>query len=221
MIQYRRPEKNELKAIAKMSAVTFSDYPMFHEIRDEFSDMDSFITLMSEVQHVFLKAYYKNADFFVGEENGEMKSFAVLIPPHSSKVNIFDYFLSGAFKLLGKTSLRKLLKLVNIVEEGHGPISEIKEKSWMLEILAVDKSCRGQRLGTKMLNDCIIPHIAKQSSGTKPETFVTFTNTEGNQKFYLKNGFTEFDYTTIQRNGQTIGNWSFRMTIDPAQSATH
>ncbi|MCR6109928.1 GNAT family N-acetyltransferase [Bacillus sp. A301a_S52] len=218
MIEYRRPEMKELKGIAKMSAITFGDYPIFHEFSNEFSNMDSFIDLMSEVQHVYLKAYYKNADFFVGEENGQIKSFAVLIRPNSSKVSIFDYFLSGAFKLLRKASLRKLLKLLNILEEGHGPISEIKEQSWVLESLAVDKSCRGQQLGTKMLNDCIIPYISKQSSGTK-ETFVTFTNTERNKKFYLKNGFTEFDYTPIERKGTTIGNWSFRMTIDPARPA--
>lgn len=80
----------------------------------------------------------------------------------------------------------------------------------------MDKNCRGQQLGTKMLNECAIPYIIEQSSSTKPETFITFTNAEINKNFYLKNGFTEFDYKTINWNDTTIGNWSFRMTINPA-----
>lgn len=216
MIQYRRPKFEELKAIAKMCALTFGEYPIFHEIRSEFHDLDSFIDFMSEVQHVYIRAYYKNSEFFVGEENGKIKSFAILVRPHSSNISIFKYFCSGAFKLLKKANLTKLLKFLNVLEEGHRPCNGIKEHSWVLESLAVDKSCIGQQLGTKMLNECIIPYISEQSCGTKPETFITFTNTEINRKFYLKNGFTEFDYTTIQMNGTTIGNWSFRMTINPA-----
>ncbi len=180
-----------------------------------FNNLDSFIDFMSEVQHVYIKAYYKNSEFFVGEENGKIKSFAIVVPPHSSNISLFKYFSSGAFHLLKKVSFIKLLKFLNVLEEGHRPCSGVKEHSWVLEALAVDISCIGQQLGSKMLNECIIPYISKQSCGTKPEAFITFTNTEINRRFYLKNGFTEFDYTTIQSNGIAIGNWSFRMTINP------
>ena len=70
-------------------------------------------------------------------------------------------------------------------------------------------------MGSKMLNECIIPYIKEQCIGDEPETFITFTNTEINKKFYLKNGFTEFDYTTIQMSDSAVGNWSFRMNVNP------
>ncbi|WP_148302614.1 GNAT family N-acetyltransferase [Caldalkalibacillus mannanilyticus] len=179
--------------------------------------MDSFTNFMSDVYLVYIKTYSKNNECFVGEENGKIKSVAMIARPHSPDINLLDYFRSGAFKLLKKISLLpKLLKFLDVLEEGHKPCNGIKEHSWMLEFLAVDKFCKGQQLGTKMLNECVIPYIMNQSCGTKPVTFITFTNTEINSRFYLKNGFTEFDYTTIQRNGKEIGNWSFRMTINPA-----
>lgn len=216
MIKYRRPKLEELKDIARMCALTFAEYPIFYEIRSGFNNLESFIDFMSNFQHVFLKTHYKNSECFVGEENGKIKSYAVIVRPHSSPISILDYIWSGGFKLLKKVSLPRLLRFLNVLEEGHRPCNGIKKHSWSLEFLAVDKSCKGQQLGTKMLKECVIPFIMEQSFGTKPVTFVTFTNTESNSKFYLKNGFTEFDYTTIERNGTTIGNWSFRMIINPA-----
>lgn len=215
MFKYRRPKLEELKDIARMSALTFGEYPLCDEIRSRFNDFDSFIDFMSDAYHVYIKAFHKNNECFVGEEDGKIKSFAMIARPHSLDISILEYFRSGAFKLLKKISLPGLLKFLSVLEEGHKPCNGLKEHSWLLEFLAVDKSCKGQQLGSKMLKECVIPYIMEQSSGTKPVTFITFTNTVMNSKFYLKNGFTEFDYMTIERNGKTIGNWSFRMSIDP------
>jgi ribosomal protein S18 acetylase RimI-like enzyme len=216
MIKYRRPKLAELKDIARMCALTFAEYPIFYEIRSAFNNLESFIDFLSNFQYVFLKTHYKKSECFVGEENGKIKSYAVIARPHSSSISILDYVWSGGLKLLKKVSLPRLMRFLNLQEEGYRPCNGIKKHSWFLEFIAVDKSCKGQQLGTKMLQECVIPFIMEQSYGTKPETFVTFTNTENNSKFYLKNGFTEFDYTTIKRNGTTIGNWSFRMIINPS-----
>lgn len=216
MIKYRRPKLEELKDIARMCALTFAEYPIFFEIRSGFNNQESFIDFLSNFQHVYLKAHYKNSECFVGEEDGKIKSCAVIARPHSSPIGILDYIWSGGLKLLKKVSLLRLLRFLNLQEEGHRPCNGIKEHSWSLEFLAVDQSYKGQQLGSKVLKECVIPYIMEQSCDTKPVTFVTYTNTESNSKFYLKNGFTEFDYKTIERNETIIGNWSFRMIINPA-----
>ena len=215
MINYRRPKKEELKEIARMCALTFIDYPMFNDIRREFREPGRFLDFMCEVHYVYIKAYYKKSEFFVGEDNGRIKSFAILVRPYSEDISLLDYFRAGAFKLFKKASLPGILKFLNVLETGHKPGSGIKERSWQLELLAVDRSSRGQQLGSKMLNECIIPYIKEQSIGGEAETFITFTNTEINKKFYLKNGFTEFDYTTIPMSESAVGNWSFRMNVNP------
>ncbi len=215
MIRYRRPKTEELKDIARMCALTFSDYPICNDIRKGFEDLDTFIDFLSDVFYVYIKAYYKNSVFFAGEEDGKVKSFAILVRPRSSEVNLLDYFKAGALGLLNKASLPRLIKFLNVLEKGHIPGSGMKNHSWLLESLSVDRSCRGQQLGSKILSECIIPYIKEQSIGEKPETLITFTNTEANKRFYLKNGFTEFDYSTIQMNESPIGNWSFRMAVNP------
>lgn len=45
------------------------------------------------------------------------------------------------------------------------------------------------------------------------EELTLITNTEGNRKFYKKNGFQEFSDRKLEQNGQTIGNWSFCMDL--------
>ena len=72
-------------------------------------------------------------------------------------------------------------------------------------------SCQGQGAGSKMLNDCIKPYIAKHGGGIL--TFIT--NPQINRKFYIKNGFTEFHEMVIRRNKTEINNWSYSMEINP------
>ena len=217
MIKYRRPQKEELKDIARMTALSFGEYPINDlELRSCFKNLDSYMDFMSDAHYVYIKLFHRRHECFVGEENGIIKCLAMLKRPYSSDDSILEYFRSGAFNLFRKISLYKLLKYLNVQEEGHRPCSGLKKHSWTLEFLAVDRSCKGQQLGSKILKDCVIPYIMEQSCGTEPITFITFTNTESNRNFYLKNGFSEFDYTTIERNGVTIGNWSLRMTLTPA-----
>ncbi|WP_124065486.1 GNAT family N-acetyltransferase [Clostridium sp. E02] len=216
MIHYRKLKKEEVKDIARMCALTFAEYPICNDIKKEIREYGRYIAFMSEVYEVHIRAHYKSSVFFVGEEGGKIRSFAVLVRPYSSNTNLMDYICSDGLKLMKMVSLPKLLKFLNVLEEGHKPISGMKDHSWLLELLAVDRSYTGRQLGSKMINECIIPYIKEQSMGAEPETFITFTNTELNKKFYLKNGFTEFDYKTIQMDKNAIGNWSFRMSINPS-----
>ena len=68
---------------------------------------------------------------------------------------------------------------------------------------------KGRGLGSSMLQDCLIPYV--QNQGGQELTLIT--NTEGNRKFYAKNGFREFSERTLEQNGQKIGNWSFCLKV--------
>ncbi|MEJ9164235.1 hypothetical protein, partial [Paenibacillus graminis] len=82
MINYRRLGLAELKEVARMNAVSFADYPLCDEIRNEFIDEDGFVDFMTEVFHVYIGAYYKKSLVFVGEEENQIKSFAILDRPY-------------------------------------------------------------------------------------------------------------------------------------------
>ncbi|RDU24112.1 N-acetyltransferase [Anaerosacchariphilus polymeriproducens] len=215
MIKYKSLRLEELKEVARMNAKTFADYPLCDEIRNDFLDEDSFVDFMTEVFKVYIGAYFKKSVVIVGKEDNLIKSFAILVRPYSSDIGLFDYFRAGALKLFRTVSIPKVFKFLNVLNEGHKPCKELKKRSWFLETLAVDKLCKGQQLGSRMLKDCIIPYIKKHIKSNKSESFITFTNNAINRKFYIQNGFSEFDSTAIESNGRIIGNWSFQMSVSP------
>ena len=53
----------------------------------------------------------------------------------------------------------------------------------------------------------IIPYAKERGA----ETLSLFTNSELNKKFYVKNGFSEFDEKQFRHEGKTIGSWSYVM----------
>ncbi len=216
MIKYRKPEIKELKDIAHMCALTFSEYPIFCELRRAFKNKESFIDFLSHFQHVYLKAHFNKSECILGEEDGKFKSYAIITRPNTPSIGILDYILSGGLNLLKRVNLFRLLGFLNLQEEGHKPSSGMKDHSWSLEFLAVDQFSKGQQLGSKMLKEGVIPYIIDQSGKSHPISFVTYTNTQGNATFYTNNGFSEFDFKQIVRNEMVIGNWSFRMVISQA-----
>lgn len=213
MIQYKRLRLEELNEVARMNAKTFADYPLCDEIRNEFTGEDSFVVFMTEVFKVYIGAYYKKSVIYVGKENNRIKSFAILVPPYRSDISLLDYLRAGALKLFRRISIFKVFKFFNLLNEGHKPCKHLKKCSWFLETLAVDKLCKGQQLGSRMLKDCIIPYIKKHIPSNRSENVLTFTNNAINRKFYIQNGFSEFDTTPIESNGRIIGNWSFQMFV--------
>lgn len=212
-MNYRKMNYNDLEQAAKLNAEAFADYPLCEDIRKVFINEREFINFLIEVFKVYIGAYFNKNSIFIGEEDSEIKSFSILVHPYAKEVNIIDYYKAGALTLIKKLGIRKIFKLLHLVNAVHKPSKNLKKKSWFLENLSVDSNCKGQRLGTRMIQECIIPFIKKHSCNKNDVSFVTFTNDEVNRKFYTKNGFHEFDSSEIEHNGRIILNWSYKMNI--------
>jgi ribosomal protein S18 acetylase RimI-like enzyme len=76
-------------------------------------------------------------------------------------------------------------------------------------MLAVSKLHQGKQLGTKMIQDCVIPFVKKQ--GGRRLTLIT--NNEANQKFYSKNGFVQFFEDKLHFIDGVAHNWSFKLEL--------
>ena len=88
----------------------------------------------------------------------------------------------------------------------HGLVGNI----WYLSLLIVAKDREGKGIGSRFLNECIIPRV--QDAGG--ESLSLFTNTELNRKFYEKNGFILFDERRFEYGGKNIGSWSYAQKLD-------
>ena len=206
MITYREAEKEEISYIAKLSTVSFGNYPFFDfTFLRAFKRPEEYFAYLEKLHRIHIRANMQRHKCFVGVQDGKIVSVALLQDPKGRRVGVWDYIKAGAVSLVFPVGFAKILDFFDISEEAHQDCAREHPTAWYLEMLAVDNSMKGYGLGSAMLNDCLIPYI-RQQGGTD---FTLITNAELNRKFYTKNGFREFAERTLARDGQQIGNWSF------------
>ncbi len=206
MILYREAKRSEIKQIAELVATSFGEYPMYTLVfRDKFKTKDDFIHYMKKLNKVHIGANARKHKCFVGVVDEKIVSVALLQNPNIKRISLFDYILAGGVRLLFPVGFKRLISFFDISNEAHKDCAEKYGDAWYVELLAVSIDCKGQGLGTKMLNDCLIPYVESQK-GTQ---IALITNTPSNCKFYEKNGFTNFAISNLRWKSNKTQNWSF------------
>lgn len=216
MIVYREATPKDINRIAQLSAQSFGNYPYFNfAFRHVFKDDGSYIAYMEKLHRIHIKANVQQNKCFVGTQDGEIVSAALLQDPAKKRAAVEDYIKAGGLSLIFPVGFSKILNFFHISEDARADCDLKYPSAWYLEVLAVDGSRKGCGLGSGMLRDCLIPYI--QTQGGRELTLIT--NTERNRRFYAKNGFREFSERTLEQNGQKIGNWSFCLNL-PSEAAS-
>ena len=201
MITYREAKKSEIREIADLVATSFGEYPMYTlAFRDKFKTKDDFIRYMKKLNRVHIGANARKHKCFVGELDGKIVSVALLQDPNIKRISLFDYILAGGVGLLFPIGFKRLIGFFDISNEAHKDCAKRCGDGWYVELLAVSPDCKGQGLGSKKLNDCLIPYVESQK-GTEP---ALITNTPSNCKFYEKNGFANFAVSELKWKNNAI-----------------
>lgn len=210
MIEYREIHKDEIKQVAGMVAESFGEYPMYTlTFRDEFKDKKEFIHYISKLNKVHIKANARKHKCFVGIKDEKIVSVALLQNPKIKRINIMNYILAGGISLLFPVGFKRLIDFFAISNKAHEACEREHRKAYYIELLAVASNHKGQRFGTKMIHDCLIPY-AKSHDGNE---ITLITNTEKNCRFYENNGFIKFSEDELSWKDRFISNYSFVMKI--------
>ncbi len=206
MITYREATKEEIPYIAKLSAMSFKNYPFFDFVfQDAFKQPKEYLSYMEKLHCIHIRANMKKHKCFVGIQDGKIVSIALLQDSSKKRISILDYIMSGAISLVVPVGFRKILNFFDVSNKACKDCEKKYSTAWYLEMLAVDSSMKGRGLGSAMINDCLLPYIKKQGG----IEFTLITNTEKNCMFYEKNGFKQFAKRTLEYKGKKINNWSF------------
>ncbi len=206
MITYREANKKEIKEIAKMVADSFGEYPMYTlTFRDKFVCKEDFIRYITKLNKVHIKANAKKHKCFVGIDNGEIVSAALLQNPKIKRISLLNYIIAGGVSLLFPVGFKRIINFFDISNKAHEACEKEHSDAWYIELIAVSPKCKGHGLGSKMINDCLAPY-AKSQGGKE---IALITNTETNCRFYDKNGFNNFSFDKISWKDKSISNWSF------------
>lgn len=206
MVSYHEASKSECKRLAKLAADSFGDYPFFSfALRDSFQDEQDYRAYVEKLNRINLRAYMRQHKCFVGTSGDQIVSAALLQDPSKPKVNVGQYLMSGGASLMFPVGLNRILDFLSMTEEATADCAKAYPDAWYLEMLVVNGGMKGHHLGSRMLQDCILPYV--HAKGGK--TLSLITNTEQNCKFYAHHGFSEFSRRPLTRRGHTIMNWSF------------
>ena len=206
MIKYRKIKNDEIKTVAEMVAKTFGEYPMYTlTFRDKFKQTEDFIRYMKKLDEIHIRANAKKHICFVGLIDGKIVSVALLQTPSVKRVSLWDYISSGGVRLLFPVGFRRLLDFFAVSNKAHEPCERGHGGAWYVELLAVSQENKGQGLGSKMISDCLIPHVQSQQG----KELALITNTEKNCEFYKKNRFEIISSDTLAWRGKSINSWSF------------
>lgn len=207
MIIYRKARKNELNEISTLLTDSFYDYNFFNIYKT--NDNWKQYKFIKSIQDVNVKTTFKKQIILVGIKNEKIVSVSLLKSPSSPSINIIDYLTKGGIKILLAGGIKNSFGFLGMSEQASSICDKLNGNIWYLNSLAVTKSIQGQGIGSKMLQDCIIPYIKKRGGGI----LTLITNIEINRIFYKRNGFEEFHKMIINRNNKVINNWSYRLPI--------
>lgn len=209
-LTFREAERKDIEEVSVLGAKSYHDYEYFSIF---FPDERVRYNFGVELQRTGCRTALRRDRIMLAECDGRIVAGAELIAPYDDEQSGFDFFRNGGLKVLLAGGFKESLRWLDMQEETGKICHDIKEPHWYLNSFAVDNDLKGQGIGTRMMQEYIIPFIAENGGGP----LYLITNSEINSRFYLKNGFELFSYEEFTYNGKKMGNWAFRMDVKPIE----
>jgi len=205
-ITYRQIKKDEFKPCNELNFEAFKDYPVYHVFEMEPEEkLNNFNKSLMGCQ--LYEGLVKDTAF-VAERDNEILSVAVIQRPDHKGSSVPEYFLYGAFSVIRYGGFKNTFGFLDMVDRFNVPHVEFAKKNpntWNLELLFVNKKYHGQGIGSRMINECVVPYVKKNGG----EYLTLITNKEKNVHFYEKNGFDILQHDDLIYNNKQINNWTF------------
>ena len=207
-LAYRTMTREELEPCALLAAEAFYDYEYFSIYIPDVLRRKRCLNAMIKTE---FRANWNNPEvtFFTAAEDGRPVAVAQLCAPNFKKPSDAAYIRSGWLGVMRKGGIRQVNAWNDMEKIASAPCHALAGRNWYLSLLTVAKTEEGKGIGSRFLNECLIPFV-KDSGG---ETFSLFTNSEANRRFYEKNGFSLFDEKRFAYGGKSIGSWSYVMKL--------
>lgn len=204
-MNFRIADKKELIICTKVVKDAFDEYEFFNMFIEHPQKRKAYFEVLMEV---WMKNCFQYGTVLVGTENDEIVSVAVLNAPDDKEIDFIDCSIK-TIKLFCIGGIKNTKRFLKMCETSDEACHVLPNPKWHLVLLAVAKKYSGKGIGSLMLQNCIIPYVSKHGG-----RLLTFnTNAEVNRSFYKKNGFEEFDISTLYENGKELGNWSYKMNL--------
>ena len=203
MISFERMKIEERENCGELAARAFGDYEYFTDYVPDEQKRTRFLNTMLQIE---VKINDGSAVFFTAKEDDVIVAVAMLCPPEYKKPSDMAYMKAGFGKCFLQGGIHDVAAWNSMEGKAGQPCHQLSGRVWYLNMLTVEPVYKGQGIGTKMLQECILPYVREHGG----DTLCLFTNSEENRKFYQKTGFDEFHEQWFSYRGKKLGSWSFR-----------
>ena len=208
MLIYRIAEDKDLKTISTLCADAFMEYDFYRPFVEEPEKRWRFIY---DLHVQCFKAEIKRKQAVVGEEDGEIITAFSIHDPGRKQAGFSEYLATGIGMVFhyGITPF----KWFDMYDKCVAPADRfIKENPdvYYIEILAVRPDRQRHGIGTRDIQEYMVPYVKEKGGGM----LSLITNSVENTMFYESNGFKCFDYMKVPAAKTEIGNWCFSMPVD-------
>ena len=205
MLVFEKMKKEQSKESSLVATRAFFDYEYFTNYIEDDVKRKKFL---EQVMPIELNIN-KNSINMVAVEDNVVVAIAIIYPPGIKRVPVINYLKAGFLKAYLYGGVLDVNAWVNMDYKAGEPCHKMINESWYLNTLAVDTNKQHQHIGSRFINECIIPFV-KKNNGHK---LCLFTNAEGNRIFYKKNNFIEFDEREFYYKNKKLGSWSYYMDL--------
>ena len=206
MLTFEEMRPQERKACSRLAARAFLDYEYFSLY---LPDRQKRETCLKNMLASNFSVYRKKAVFLTAKQDRQLAAVAQLSRIRSQPPTALQYLKAGFWKVLLQGGYENMAAWYAMEQKAEEPCFSLPGDTWFLHVLTVEPSIEGKGIGSRMLQECIIPCVKSQGG----ITLCLFTNSEINRKFYLKNGFEEFHAQVFSHQGKSVGSWSYRMSL--------
>ena len=205
MIRYEQIRQEDIPACTALASRSFMDYAYFSNYFPQEKRRRKFLERMLEIE---VRLCFGKAEIWGAWDGDALCAVALLCPPSWVKPSAWEYMRAGYGKVFLAGGLRRVSDWDGMNAGAMKPC-HAEKNAWYLSSLTVDAEMEGRGIGSRMLQDCLLPHIRKQGG----KTLVLFTNSEENCRFYEKNGFLLSHTEEYTYHGRIMGSWSYRMEL--------
>ena len=179
-MDYREMKKEERDACAELAARAFDDYEYFTVYFPRGERRYRFLRSMIDTE---FRVNDGLEVFLTAKEGDRTVAAAILCRPGYIKPSAAAYLRGGFWKSMLYGGFRDVSAWDRMEYEAFGPCREMNRKdAWYLNMLVVSPDRKGEGIGSRMLQECLIPYV-KEHGGKK---LCMFTNSQGNRLFYRK-----------------------------------
>ena len=210
MVEYKRYDRSYEAEVLKVFTESFVGYPLFWGVfKDRFKSEKKLRSFYECLIKGIFRATVRKDDCYIGIADGKVRVIVIVEKPSDKPVGFWDYAVSGMPGIIAKIGLRDTLKYMELSDKTEIAVKSISEPRWHLYFLAVDPKYQKRGIGSRAIQDLLIP-LVKNNGG---DLITVTTNSEKNVVFYTDNGFKLIKEETLEYKAKTIGNWSFRMDL--------